>query len=79
MSATCRPAAVTAIKKSLELEDHNLEVITGELTRPEIQIIQVPMEHSISLCNNLNNLFASKFDVPNVQVCGNKFDLQRDL
>ncbi|KAI7933605.1 hypothetical protein MJO28_017553 [Puccinia striiformis f. sp. tritici] len=68
MSATCRPEAITAIKKSLKLEDHNLEVVQGELTRPEIRIIRVPMENSMASCADLLELFGQKTEVPDESV-----------
>ncbi|KAI7963771.1 hypothetical protein MJO29_004198 [Puccinia striiformis f. sp. tritici] len=68
MSATCRPVAVAAIMKTLKLEDHNLEMVQGELTRPEIRIIRVPMECSMSSCDDIMSLFAPKAEVPNKSV-----------
>ncbi|KAI7950372.1 hypothetical protein MJO29_009046 [Puccinia striiformis f. sp. tritici] len=68
MSATCRPEAVAGIKKSLKLEDHNLEMVKGELTRPEIRIIRVPMKHSMASCADILEMFTSKNLVPNSNV-----------
>ncbi|KNE88160.1 hypothetical protein PSTG_18445, partial [Puccinia striiformis f. sp. tritici PST-78] len=68
MSATCRPEAVAGIKKSLKLEDHNIEVVKGELTRPEIRIIRVPMKHSMASCADILEMFTSKNLVPNSNV-----------
>ncbi|KNE88158.1 hypothetical protein PSTG_18447, partial [Puccinia striiformis f. sp. tritici PST-78] len=68
MPATCRPVAVAAIMKTLKLEDHNLEMVQGELTRPEIRIIRVPMECSMSSCDDIMSLFAPKAEVPNKSV-----------
>ncbi|OAV85651.1 hypothetical protein PTTG_30366, partial [Puccinia triticina 1-1 BBBD Race 1] len=68
LSATCRPIAVEAIKKSLKLEDSNVDIIRGELTRPEIRIIRVPMEHSMISCHDLVKVFPSANDVTNEEL-----------
>ncbi|KAA1074366.1 ATP-dependent DNA helicase sgs1 [Puccinia graminis f. sp. tritici] len=68
MSATCRPAAVTEIKKSLKLEDHNVKVVSGELTRPEIRIIRRPIMTSMASCEDLVDLFPPKSEVPDASV-----------
>ncbi|PLW13207.1 hypothetical protein PCANC_20625 [Puccinia coronata f. sp. avenae] len=39
LSATCRPVAVAAISQSLKLDEDSLDILQGELTRPEIRII----------------------------------------
>ncbi|EFP74574.2 uncharacterized protein PGTG_00530 [Puccinia graminis f. sp. tritici CRL 75-36-700-3] len=64
MSATCRPTAVDAIKISLKLEDHNLKVVSSELTRPEIRIIRLPILTSITSCADLLDIFAPKAETP---------------
>jgi superfamily II DNA helicase RecQ len=64
LSATCRPVAVNAIKKSLRLEDSHVDILRGELTRPEIRIVQVPMEGSMVSCHDLIKVFPSSKDVP---------------
>ncbi|KAH9460132.1 hypothetical protein Pst134EB_008331 [Puccinia striiformis f. sp. tritici] len=68
MSATCRPVAIKAIKKSLKLPDHTLTMLHGELTRPEIRFIRVTMDSSLSSCNDLLDLYAPKSTTPNNQV-----------
>ncbi|EFP93033.2 uncharacterized protein PGTG_18874 [Puccinia graminis f. sp. tritici CRL 75-36-700-3] len=68
MSATCRPIAVKAIKKSLKLEDHNVRVVTGELTRPEIRIIRVPITSSMASGVELGHWFAPQSVVPDEKV-----------
>ncbi|KAA1128574.1 ATP-dependent DNA helicase sgs1 [Puccinia graminis f. sp. tritici] len=65
LSATCRPVAVEAIKKSLKLEDSNVDIIRAELTRPEIRIVCIPMEGSMVSCHNLIKVFPSVNDVSN--------------
>ncbi|EFP91372.1 uncharacterized protein PGTG_17026 [Puccinia graminis f. sp. tritici CRL 75-36-700-3] len=64
MSATCRPKAVEGIKKSLKLEDHNLKIVSGELTRPEIRIIRLEIKTSITSCADLLDIFAPKSKTP---------------
>ncbi|EFP77316.1 uncharacterized protein PGTG_03272 [Puccinia graminis f. sp. tritici CRL 75-36-700-3] len=68
MSATCRPIAIESIKKSLKLEDHNVCVVRGELTRPEIRIIRVPITSSMSSCVGLAPLFAPQSEVLDAQI-----------
>ncbi|KAA1074287.1 ATP-dependent DNA helicase sgs1 [Puccinia graminis f. sp. tritici] len=68
MSATCRPAAVAAIKTSLKLEDHNLQMVAGELTRPEIRIIRRPIATSVNSGLDLLEIFAPKAKVPDASV-----------
>jgi superfamily II DNA helicase RecQ len=65
LSATCRPVAVEAIKKSLKLDDSNVDILRGELTRPEIRIVRVPMESSMISCHDLVKLYPSAKDVRN--------------
>ncbi|POV97186.1 hypothetical protein PSTT_15216 [Puccinia striiformis] len=48
LSATCRPVAIQEILKSLKLSDDSIDLIKGELTRPEIRIIRVPMAKSLA-------------------------------
>jgi superfamily II DNA helicase RecQ len=65
MSATCRPEAVRAIRKSLKLDDLNLFMLNGELTQPEICIIQVTMKYSLSSANDLLSIYAQEHQTPN--------------
>ncbi|POW02979.1 hypothetical protein PSTT_11419 [Puccinia striiformis] len=44
LSATCRPIAIDKILCSLKITPDNITLIKGELTRPEIRLIQVPTE-----------------------------------
>ncbi|POV99132.1 hypothetical protein PSHT_13634 [Puccinia striiformis] len=44
LSATCRPIAIDKILCSLKITPDNITLIKGELTRPEIRLIQVPMK-----------------------------------
>ncbi|KAI7947942.1 hypothetical protein MJO28_009850 [Puccinia striiformis f. sp. tritici] len=68
MSATCRPKAIEAIKKSLKLEDHNLLVVQGELTRPEIRILRVPITSSLASCDDVLSVFNRGGLVPDEMV-----------
>ncbi|EFP86717.2 uncharacterized protein PGTG_13099 [Puccinia graminis f. sp. tritici CRL 75-36-700-3] len=65
LSATCRPVAIEAIKRSLKLEAAAIDVLQGELTRPEIRIIRIPMEKSLASSLDLIKVFPSVRDVPN--------------
>ncbi|KNE97978.1 hypothetical protein PSTG_08654 [Puccinia striiformis f. sp. tritici PST-78] len=60
MSATCRPVAIREIKKSLKLPDESLQMLRGELTRPEIRLIRITMDSSLSSCDDLLGLYAPK-------------------
>ncbi|OAV85297.1 hypothetical protein PTTG_30631, partial [Puccinia triticina 1-1 BBBD Race 1] len=68
MSATCRPVAIDGIKKSLKLEDHNVSIVRGELTRPELRIIRVPITSSMEKSTVLSEYFPSQSDVPDASV-----------
>ncbi|KAA1138596.1 ATP-dependent DNA helicase sgs1 [Puccinia graminis f. sp. tritici] len=63
LSATCRPVAVDGIMKSLKLNEDTLDILRGELTRPEIRIIRVTMDHSLASTLDLVKLFPSAKDV----------------
>ncbi|PLW11430.1 hypothetical protein PCANC_21279 [Puccinia coronata f. sp. avenae] len=68
LSAYCCPVAVEAIKKILCLEESNIDILRGKLTRPEIRIVRVPMESSMALCHDLIKVFPSSNNVPDAQV-----------
>ncbi|OAV85953.1 hypothetical protein PTTG_30172 [Puccinia triticina 1-1 BBBD Race 1] len=59
-SATCRPIAIKSIMKSLKITNDNIDFVRGELTRPEIQIIRMPMKSSLTSANDLLNVFGTK-------------------
>ncbi|PLW55461.1 hypothetical protein PCANC_07071 [Puccinia coronata f. sp. avenae] len=65
LSATCRPIAVAAISKSLKLDDDSLDIIRGELTRPELRIIRVTMLKSLASSLDVIRVFPSAQDVSN--------------
>jgi superfamily II DNA helicase RecQ len=64
MSATCRPVAIEATKKSLKLGNHNLKVVSGELTRPEIRIIRREVSTSVASARDLFEIFGLKSETP---------------
>ncbi|PLW13259.1 hypothetical protein PCANC_18940 [Puccinia coronata f. sp. avenae] len=68
MSATCPPKAIKAIKTSLKLEDSEIDIIRGELTRPEIRILRIPMCKSLSSCEDISILYAFAKDVPSSEL-----------
>ncbi|KAH9471514.1 hypothetical protein Pst134EA_005409 [Puccinia striiformis f. sp. tritici] len=63
LSATCRPVAVAAIKKSLKLDDDSIDMLRGELTRPEIRIIRAPMDNSLASSLDVIKVFPSGKDI----------------
>ncbi|KAA1110508.1 ATP-dependent DNA helicase sgs1 [Puccinia graminis f. sp. tritici] len=63
LSATCRPVAVDAIMNSLKLNDQSVDILRGELTRPEIRMVRVPMENSLASGLDVIKLFPSSIDV----------------
>ncbi|OAV98657.1 hypothetical protein PTTG_09216, partial [Puccinia triticina 1-1 BBBD Race 1] len=65
LSATCRPIAIKAIKKSLKLNDESVDIFQGELTRPEIRIVRITMEKSLASSLDLIKVFPSSKDVAN--------------
>jgi len=68
LSATCWPVAVEAIKASLKLTDSSVDIIRGELTRPEIRIIRVTMANSLASALDILKIFSSKSDVPDASM-----------
>ncbi|PLW28819.1 hypothetical protein PCANC_25193 [Puccinia coronata f. sp. avenae] len=58
LSATCRPIAVEAIRNNLWLLPKDLTIVNGELTRPEIRLIQVTMQSTLKSCDDLLRLYA---------------------
>ncbi|EFP84707.2 uncharacterized protein PGTG_10866 [Puccinia graminis f. sp. tritici CRL 75-36-700-3] len=68
MSATCRPAAITAIKKNLKLLDTHIDLLRDELTRPEIRILRIPMKSSIQSCEDILQVYDPKSHIPDEQL-----------
>ncbi|KAA1074687.1 hypothetical protein PGT21_015904 [Puccinia graminis f. sp. tritici] len=58
LSATCRPVAVAAITTSLMLQPRDINMIDGELTRPELRLIRITMQSTLSSCDDLLRIFA---------------------
>lgn len=58
MSATCRPQAISAIKKSLSLTTSNLVMVQGELTRPELRFIRIYLTHPVDSAEDLSAIIA---------------------
>ncbi|EFP79530.2 uncharacterized protein PGTG_05851 [Puccinia graminis f. sp. tritici CRL 75-36-700-3] len=58
LSATCRPVSVSAITTSLMLQPSDINMIDGELTRPEIRLVRVTMQSTLSSCDDLLRIFA---------------------
>jgi superfamily II DNA helicase RecQ len=68
MSATCRPPAIEAIKKNLKLLDNHIDLLKSELTRPEIRIIRILMNHSLKSCLDILQIYGLKELVPDEDV-----------
>lgn len=68
MSATCRPVAIQAILESLKLSSSNIKILRGELTRPEIRLIRVPMQRPLSSAEDLLRVIPKKLDVCDSEV-----------
>ncbi|PLW50005.1 hypothetical protein PCASD_01351 [Puccinia coronata f. sp. avenae] len=64
LSATCRPVTMDAIFESLNLEPDNVNIIRGELTRPEIRILRFPMNSSLKKVDDLLQMFGPKDKIP---------------
>ncbi|POV95870.1 hypothetical protein PSTT_15978 [Puccinia striiformis] len=64
LSATCRPIAVSSIISNLRLQPSDITMIDGELTRPEIRIIRIPMKFTLKSCDDLLRIFAPQSKVP---------------
>ncbi|KAA1097343.1 ATP-dependent DNA helicase sgs1 [Puccinia graminis f. sp. tritici] len=60
LSATCRPVAIDAILKNLKLTNDLIDMMHGELTRTEIQIIRISMSCSLKSNLDLLQIFPSK-------------------
>jgi hypothetical protein len=67
-SATCRPVAVRGVLKSLKLTAKNVWILRGELTQPEVCILFIAMELSLSSYNDLQNLYSPNEQTPNEKI-----------
>lgn len=68
MSATCRPTAVNAILESLKIIPKHINIIRGELTRPEIRLIRIYLRKPLVSAEDLEILFPHSSDVANVDM-----------
>lgn len=68
MSATCRPQAIDSIRTSLKLTQSNLKLLQGELVRPEIRLVRVPLKCSIKSNEDIRQFFAAKSLVPDESI-----------
>lgn len=50
MSATCRPQARDAIMTNLKMKQKDIHMIYGEMSRPEIRMIRVPVPKPLDAC-----------------------------
>lgn len=65
MSATCRPTAVHSILESLKIIPRHINIIRGELTRPEIRLIRIYLKNPLISGEDLTGLFPHAAEVPN--------------
>ncbi|KAA1075463.1 hypothetical protein PGTUg99_010458 [Puccinia graminis f. sp. tritici] len=67
MSATCRPAVLDAIRFNLTLRPQDITMINGQLTRPEIRLIRIPMQSTLRSCDDLLRIYAPHTKVPAIK------------
>lgn len=65
MSATCRPTAVHGILESLKIIPRHINIIRGELTRPEIRLIRIYLKHTLISGQDLSTLIPKSNQVSN--------------
>ncbi|EFP85628.2 uncharacterized protein PGTG_10957 [Puccinia graminis f. sp. tritici CRL 75-36-700-3] len=58
LSATCRPIAVDSILQNLKLQQTDVKMIDGELTRPEIRLIHISMTQTLKSVDDLLRVFS---------------------
>lgn len=63
MSATCRPVAIEQILLSLKIPRSKIELLQGELTRPEIRVIRIYLKHPLKTAEDLLNFFCLKSEI----------------
>lgn len=68
MSATCPPKHLDAILENLKIKRKDIDILRGELTRPEITYIRVDMKKSKNSLENLKNHFDLKVHIPDSEV-----------
>ena len=64
LSATCRPVAIEAILASLMLKQVDICFFRGELVRPEIRIMRIPMDYSLKSCEDLYRMYSRESEIP---------------
>lgn len=65
MSATCRPQAVSAILTSLIITRSHIEMIHGELVRPELRFIRLYLTRTLDSAEDLDQIIPHKDVVSN--------------
>lgn len=65
LSATCRPIAIEEILVSLKIQNDNINIIRGELTRPEIRMIRMPLSRPLSSAEDLLSLIPQETSISN--------------
>lgn len=68
MSATCPPEHRDLIYANLRIRKVDIKYVEGELARPEITILRLPMQHAKSTLNDLKSVFNVKTKVTNNQI-----------
>lgn len=65
LSATFRPIAIEEIMTSLKILDNYINIIRGEMSHPEIRMIQMPLSRPLSSAEDLRSLFSDSTIVSN--------------
>lgn len=68
MSATCRPQAVKEILRSLSIIPRHINVIQGELARPELRYIRVYLSRPLDTAEDLSYIIPSETEVSNEEL-----------
>jgi superfamily II DNA helicase RecQ len=61
MSATCPPDHRDLIYANLKIKKEDIVYVEGELARPEITILRLPMQNSKSSLNDLKNVLEHRW------------------
>lgn len=65
MSATCQPTAVNSILESLKIIPRHINLIRGELTRPENRLIRIYLKHPLLSAEDLHILIPHASKIAN--------------